>query len=79
GIGLRAVAPACEHRGLRTPYISDVEASHAGIVSSGSAAAAFFQRGPAYRLFSALTDVEDDGLPHRLGLRGNGPRVACWG
>jgi N-acyl amino acid synthase of PEP-CTERM/exosortase system len=78
GVGLQPVAPACEHRGLRTPYVSDVEQSRAAILGSGSAAAGFFSREPAYRLFSELGEVEDDGLPHRLGLPETRGQAAGW-
>jgi N-acyl amino acid synthase of PEP-CTERM/exosortase system len=54
GIDLVPVGPSCEHRGVRAPYVSDVERSHRDVLASSPEMAEFFNGGPAYRKFSDL-------------------------
>jgi N-acyl amino acid synthase of PEP-CTERM/exosortase system len=71
GIGLVPAGPSCEHRGLRTPYYTDVERSQMGILASGTEATEIFAREPAYRLYSELgqaTEAEPSLPARKWGL-----------
>ncbi|MCU0936662.1 MAG: PEP-CTERM/exosortase system-associated acyltransferase [Gammaproteobacteria bacterium] len=72
GIILEAVAEPFEHRGLRTPYVADVELSHVSVTSVNPEIRAFFEPDrPGYRLFSQIElperrrarETEDLGAP----------------
>ena len=58
GMEIHAIGPAIEHRGLRRPHIHDFRDGYTAMEYKSPLVYQMFQRGPAYRRFSQLTDTE---------------------
>jgi N-acyl amino acid synthase of PEP-CTERM/exosortase system len=58
GMEIHAIGPAVEHRGLRRPHIHDFRDGYTAMEYKSPLVHQMFQRGPAYRRFSQLTDTE---------------------
>jgi N-acyl amino acid synthase of PEP-CTERM/exosortase system len=71
GMEIHAIGPAVEHRGLRRPHIHDFRDGYTAMEYKSPLVHQMFQRGPAYRRFSQLTDTEvSEYLPPTVNPRG---------
>ena len=59
GMDIRTIGPACEHKGLRRPYIHDIKEGYAAMSVRSPLVDRMFQRVPAYKSFSEVNDVQD--------------------
>jgi len=68
GMEIHAIGPAIEHRGLRRPHIHDFRDGYTAMEYKSPLVHQMFQRGPAYRRFSQLTDTEasENILPNEV-------------
>ena len=58
GMEIHAIGPPNDHRGLRRPHIHDVRDGYTAMEHKSPLVYQMFQRGPAYRRFSQMTDTE---------------------